>query len=109
MSTPKKIHGNTFKLTAIEAVHLLEASVCEGISTPKDWETAQVEHVFGRTCNQFTSNDLSFVLGVASNGLRTSGFLQGDDLVKNLGQISALARQHIGAVIHVVPNAVPKA
>lgn len=99
-----KIFGETLSLTAPSAVHLLESTISEGILTPSGWEVQPVEHTFGRTPNRFTSNDLSFLLGIASSGLRSAGFLQEEDLVKNMGQLLALARQHIGAVVHVVPK-----
>jgi ferredoxin len=104
MQKQPKIHGETLELTAPAAVHFLESTISEGILTSTGWEAQSVDHTFGRTPNRFTSNDLSFLLGIASSGLRTAGFLQGEDLVKNIGQISTLARQHIGAVVHVVPK-----
>jgi pyruvate-ferredoxin/flavodoxin oxidoreductase len=100
-----KILGESQSLTALEAVHLLESSISEGILTPPGWEQKPVEHLFDRPPNRFTSNDLSFVLGIASSGLRTSGFVSGKDLIKNLGQLSDLGRQHLGAVIHLIPTA----
>ena len=102
MELSKKIFGETVSLAAPNAVHLLESTISEGILTPSGWEAQPVAHTFGRTPNRFVSNDLSYLLGIASSGLRTAGFLQGEDLMKNFGQLSALARQHIGAVVHVV-------
>ena len=108
MQKQPKIHGETLTLTAPEAVHLLESGISEGIligiGELRNLGIGAVEHTFGRTPNRFTSNDLSFVLGIASSGLRTAAFVQGEDLMKNFGQLSALARQHIGAVVHVVPK-----
>lgn len=100
-----KIHGENQSLTALEAVHLLESSISEGILTPVGWQQKAVEHFFCRTPNHFTSNDLSFVTGIASSGLRTAGFLNTNDFIKNLGQLNALGRQHLGALVHVVPMA----
>ena len=112
MQKQNKVYGKTLTLTAPEAVHLLESSISEGILIPPGIRElmnggmgdSATEHAFGRTPNRFTSNDLSFVLGIAASGLRTAGFVQGNDLMKNFGQLSALARQHIGAVVHVVPK-----
>ncbi len=104
MQKQLKIHGESLTLTVPEAVQLLESSISEGILTPVGWESKPVEHTFGRTPNRFASNDLSYLLGIASSGLRTAGFVQEEDLVKNMGQLSTLARQHIGAVVHVVPK-----
>ncbi|MEZ4955807.1 MAG: 4Fe-4S binding protein [Saprospiraceae bacterium] len=100
-----KIHGESQSLTALEAVHLLESSISEGILTPPGWEQKPVEHLFGRTPNRFTSNDLSFVLGIASSGLRTAGFLQTNDFLKNIGQLTDLGRQQLGTVVHLIPTA----
>ncbi|MCB0518993.1 MAG: 4Fe-4S binding protein [Lewinellaceae bacterium] len=102
MQKQQKIFGENLEMTASAAVHLLESTISEGILTPTGWEAQSVDHTFGRTPNRFTSNDLSFLLGIASSGLRTAGFLHGEDLVKNIGQLCALTRQHIGAVVHVI-------
>lgn len=101
MQKLNKIQIESQSLTAIEAVHLLESSISEGILTPTGWEQKAVEHLFGRSLNQFISNDLSFALGIASSGLRTAGFLQTNDFIKNVGQLNDLGRQHLGAVIHL--------
>jgi hypothetical protein len=104
MQKQQKIFGENLTLTAFDAVHLLESTISEGILTPASWEAPPIDHTFVRTPNRFTSNDLPFLLGIASSGLRSAGFLQEEDLVKNAGQLSTLARQHIGAVVHVVPK-----
>jgi pyruvate/2-oxoacid:ferredoxin oxidoreductase alpha subunit/ferredoxin len=99
MEILKKIHGETLMLNASEAIHLLESGISEGILTPPDWSSTATEHIFGRKPQVSTSQDLSFLTGIAANGLRAGGLLQWEQLLESYPKIQEMARQHLPVVV----------
>ena len=92
--------GKTYTMTGKAALLQLEAAICEGISTPANWPVPKTTHLSGRQVEYTTAQDLSFVTGLATAGLRTAAFLPIDDFTRSFHQIRELARLHVPAVLY---------
>lgn len=98
--TLEKILGKETVLTAASAIRILEAAVSEGLSV----SLSEIrENIFGRPLigNPRGAGDLSFMMGLASSGLRAGGPLNGKDLIRNAEALRESVRRHLAYVIQV--------
>jgi pyruvate/2-oxoacid:ferredoxin oxidoreductase alpha subunit/ferredoxin len=96
--------GNTEKLSPLEAVRLIELDSAEGLQAPGYTGHKQINNIFGRPITFSDASDLSFLMGLASTGLRAGALVDGRALMGNFNQLSAIANQHLATVIHCSEN-----
>ncbi len=106
---------NRENITGAAVVQVIELGISEGFQAPllleeRGLDLSRTEspggkvNIFDRPVVLSSATDLSFILGLASTGLRTGAFVSGKDLIGNYNQLSTAARQHLALVIHTDPG-----
>ena len=102
MEILKKIFGSTAGLSGEAAVRLLETAISEGVAMAATGdEDPGSQQLFGRKPQVSASRDLSFLTGIAANGLRAGGLLQWEQLPEAWPKVQEMARQHLPVVLFV--------
>lgn len=94
-----QILGKTLPATATNALSMLASALCEGILLSDRQDAVEAEHLFGRKAVVRISDQLSYLAGMASGGLRTTALLRPSDLLANLTVLQTMVRHHTPTVV----------
>ena len=94
------IYGETLSLAGPQAVSRLESAIGEGwVGNPN----GSGPNVFGRNVVNPVNSDLSYLVGLATTGLRVGAFLDGDSLVRYAPVLAEASRRHLPIVVSATP------
>ena len=103
MKKASEIFGKTVQLSSREGLQRLELAISEGLRAPGLASLAPAEtNLFGRPAVVSRAEDLSFVAGVASTGLRTAAFCSPEELASHAVLLHSLTGQLLPVVIHTI-------
>ncbi len=83
-----------------EIIEKLAYKIGEGFQASSLSNTNNKTNAFHRTVTVHESSDLSFIIGLASTGLRGAALLHGEKLITNYNQFLTASRQHIPLVVN---------
>jgi pyruvate/2-oxoacid:ferredoxin oxidoreductase alpha subunit/ferredoxin len=83
-----------------EIIEKLAYKIGEGFQASSLSTTNNKVNAFHRAVTVHESSDLSFIIGLASTGLRSSALLNGEKLTTNYNQLLTASRQHVPLVVN---------